>query len=77
MVSMNHKNFVKKLKKKLKIKIIAQKEPYFCKKLFKIVNNCNCKKSCKIKISGTLIRKLLNKKKKYLPTSCLKLSQIN
>ena len=62
--------FCKKIEKKLKIKIIAQKEPYFCKKLFKIVNNCNCKKSCKIKISGTLIRKLLNKKKE-IPTNLM------
>ena len=42
--------FCKKIEKKLKIKIIAQKEPYFCKKLFKIVNNCNCKKVVKLRL---------------------------
>tara|TARA_Y100000816_G_scaffold252211_1_gene203091 strand:+ start:4966 stop:6006 length:1041 start_codon:yes stop_codon:yes gene_type:complete len=57
-------NFTKKNQNNIGIKIIAQKEPYYCKKHFKITNNCKCKKSEKIFISGSKIRKLIIKKKK-------------
>lgn len=56
--------FCKKIEKKLKIKIIAEKEPYYCKKMSEVVNSCNCKNNCKIKISGTIIRQLIKKNKK-------------
>ena len=69
--------FCKKIEKKLKIKIIAEKEPYFCKKLLKIVNDCNCKKNCKTKISGTIIRSLIKKKKKIPVTLMSKLISKN
>tara|TARA_B100000214_G_C23968836_1_gene629073 strand:- start:292 stop:1347 length:1056 start_codon:yes stop_codon:yes gene_type:complete len=60
-------NFCKKNQKKLKIKIIAQKEPRYCYGCEKISNKCiskNCMKSKKEKISGTKVRKyiILNKK---------------
>ena len=61
-------NFCKKNEKKLGIKIIAQREPYFCLSCRKIVNkNCykkNCKNLKKKMISGTKIRNLLKKNKK-------------
>ena len=53
---------------KLRIKIIAQSEPYFCVNCKKIVNKKCLKKSCKnskkMMISGTKIRSLINKNKK-------------
>lgn len=55
--------FCLKIQKKLGIKIIAEKEPYFCSGCKKIVNkkcsNKICKKSKKKFISGTEIRKLI------------------
>ena len=62
--------FCKKIEQKLKIKIIAEKEPYFCKKLSKIVNYCKCKKNCKIKISGTTIRNKIKRNVK-IPTTLM------
>lgn len=68
-----YKNFYKKFasqkfcknhEKELGIKIIAKNEPYYCKSKKEVVNTCNCKKKCKIKISGTMIRQLILKKKK-------------
>jgi len=56
--------FAKKNEKKIGLKIISEKEPYYCKKHLKILNNCKCKKNNKILISGTKIRKLILKKKK-------------
>lgn len=50
--------------KKLKIKIIAKKEPYYCMFNKKVVDKCNCKNNCKIKISGSKIRSLIKKGKK-------------
>lgn len=61
-------NFCKKNEKKLGIKIIAEREPYFCLGCKKIVNKkCfkkNCKNSKKKMVSGTKIRNLLKKNKK-------------
>ncbi len=61
-------NFCKKIEKKLGIKIIAQREPYFCPSCRKITNKkClkkNCKNSKKKMVSGTKIRNLLKKNKK-------------
>ncbi len=56
--------FTKKNEKKIGLNIIAEKEPYYCKKHLKIINNCKCSKNNKILISGTKIRKLVLKKKK-------------
>lgn len=56
--------FCKKIEKKINIKIIAEREPYFCKNKSKILNSCSCNNNCKIKISGTLIRKLIKSGKK-------------
>ena len=62
------KIFAKKNEKKLGIKIIAQREPYFCLGCRKIVNKKCYKKTCKNSkkkmISGTKIRNLLKKNKK-------------
>ena len=61
-------NFCKKNEKKLGIKIITQREPYFCLSCRKITNKKCFKKSCKNSkkkmISGTIIRNLLKKNKK-------------
>lgn len=56
-------NFTKKNQKKIGIKIIAQKEPYYCKKHLKITNSCECSKSDKIFVSGSNIRNLIIQKK--------------
>jgi len=56
-------NFCKKNQKKLKIKIIAEKEPYYCSTANNIVNACKCKSKCKISISGTKIRQMIINKK--------------
>ena len=50
-------NFCKKNQKKLGIKIVGEKEFYYCSKNSAIVNECNCKNDCKISISGTKVRK--------------------
>lgn len=70
--------FCYKNQKKLKIKIVAGKEPYYCFCCKKIKNtkcfNKKCKKSQKKKISGTEIRNLLKKNKpipKYLMSSSI------
>ena len=60
-------NFCFKNQKKLKIKIIAGAEPFYCSNC-KIIKNIKClKKNCSkkniIKISGSLVRKLLKKNK--------------
>ena len=58
--------FCKSLQKKLKITIISEKEPFYCK-THKIVSNSCYKKSCednKVLVSGTKIRKYLHQKKK-------------
>tara|TARA_B100001741_G_scaffold236622_1_gene197579 strand:- start:420 stop:1457 length:1038 start_codon:yes stop_codon:yes gene_type:complete len=56
--------FCKKNEIRLGIKIIAKKEPYYCKSKKIVVNDCTCKTNCKIKISGSKIRRLILKKKK-------------
>ena len=56
--------FCKKYEKNLGIKIVAKNEPYYCDNKKKVVNICNCKKNCKIKISGSMVRKLILKNKK-------------
>ena len=58
-------NICKKYEKKMKISIIAFREPYICGSCKKIVNKkCNnCPKMAKKFISGTLIRRLIKKKK--------------
>jgi sulfate adenylyltransferase len=60
-------NFCFKNEKKLKIKIIAGAEPFYCLNCNTIKNkkclNKNCLKTNIIKISGSLIRKLLNENK--------------
>ncbi|MDA7795991.1 hypothetical protein N8953_03450 [Candidatus Pelagibacter sp.] len=60
-------NFCFKNEKKLKIKIIAGAEPFYCLNCNTIKNkkclNKNCLKANIIKISGSLIRKLLNENK--------------
>jgi sulfate adenylyltransferase len=60
-------NFCYKNEKKLKIKIIAGAEPFYCSYCNTIKNkkclNRNCLKTNIIKISGSLIRKLLNENK--------------
>ena len=60
-------NFCYKNEKKLKIKIIAGAEPFYCLNCNTIKNkkclNKNCLKANIIKISGSLIRKLLNENK--------------
>ncbi len=60
--------FCKKNENKLKIKIISEPEPFYCKGCNEIKNSqCNypkCKNIKKVKISGTKIRKLLIQKKK-------------
>ena len=65
---MQSQNFCKKNQKRLKIKIVAEKEPFYCNKC-KLIKNRKCQsKSCKkeniIKISGSHIRDLLKMKKK-------------
>lgn len=74
-------NFCKKYQKKLKIKIITEKEPYYCSVFNRIVNFCKCKKNCKINISGTEIRKMIINKKKipkiYMKKSISKYLNIN
>lgn len=73
--------FCHKYQKKLKIKIISGKEPIYCSNC-KIIKNTKCfKKRCseknKIKISGSIIRKLL-KKNKFIPSYLMdnKISQL-
>jgi sulfate adenylyltransferase len=60
-------NFCYKNEKKLKIKIIVGAEPFYCSNCNTVKNkNClnkNCLKKNIIKISGSLIRKLLNENK--------------
>tara|TARA_A100001234_G_C12638724_1_gene391060 strand:- start:786 stop:1823 length:1038 start_codon:yes stop_codon:yes gene_type:complete len=56
--------FCKKNENNLGIKIIAKNEPYYCKNKKKVIDNCKCKKNCKVKISGSMIRKLILKKSK-------------
>ncbi len=56
--------FCKKNEIKLGIKIIAKNEPYYCKFKKIIVNGCACKTNCKLKISGSMIRRLILKNKK-------------
>jgi len=60
-------NYCLKNQKKLGIKIIAQKEPYFCQGCKQIVNKkCSkkiCTKSLKISISGTKVRNYIKKNK--------------
>ena len=67
------KNFCYKNEKKLNIKIIAGAEPFYCSNCNTVKNkkclNKNCMKANIIKISGSIIRKLLNENKlipKYL-----------
>ena len=58
--------FCDTIKRKLKINIISEKEPFYCKK-HKIVSNHCLKKSCeynKVLVSGTKIRKYLSNKRK-------------
>lgn len=55
--------FCKFYEKELGIKIIAEKEPYYCNNLKKVVNMCDCKQHNTIKISGSMIRKLILKNK--------------
>jgi len=57
-------DFSKKNERKIGLKIISEKEPYYCKKHLRVLNNCKCKKNYKILISGTKIRELILKKKK-------------
>lgn len=56
-----------KNQKKLKIKIIAGKEPFYCKKCDRVKNticeDSNCKKKDIIKISGSKIRDMLKRNK--------------
>ena len=65
MVIISLKNFVIKIKKKLKIKIVPGKEPFYCSKCKEIKNiKCFDKKCLKKhikKISGSHIRNLLKK----------------
>jgi len=65
---MQSQNFCKRNEDKLKIKIIALKEPFYCNKCNIIKNtkclNRNCKKKNIIKVSGSNIRTLLKAKKK-------------
>ena len=56
--------FTKKNEKKIGLKIISEKEPYYCRKHLEILNNCRCSKNQKVLISGSKIRKLILKKKK-------------
>ena len=60
-------NFCYKNEKKLKIKIVVGAEPFYCSNCNKVKNkkclNKNCLKKNIIKISGSLIRKLLNENK--------------
>ena len=56
--------FTKKNQKKIGLSIVFEKEPYYCKKHSIILNNCRCKKSFKVLISGTKIRQLILKNKK-------------
>tara|TARA_A100001011_G_C14203641_1_gene796816 strand:- start:108 stop:1148 length:1041 start_codon:yes stop_codon:yes gene_type:complete len=56
--------FCKKNEKILGIKIINEKEPYYCKNEKKILNYCFCKKNCKVLISGSKIRNYLKNSKK-------------
>ena len=57
-------DFSKKNERKIGLKIVSEKEPYYCKKHLRVLNNCKCKKNYKILISGTKIRELILKKKK-------------
>ena len=56
--------FCKKYQKKLGINIIAKNEPYYCRNKKKIINDCDCNVNCKIRISGSMIRRLILKEKK-------------
>ena len=62
--NMNHKIIVKKISRKIGLRIVCKKEPYFCKKCKIITNNCKHKnsKKTKILISGSKIRYLIKKK---------------
>ena len=68
-------NFCKFFKKKIGIKIIAEREPYYCKKHQQVGNNFKKSSSKnKIFISGTKIRKYILKKKiipKYMMSSSI------
>lgn len=57
--------FCTKKQKKLNIKIVSEKEPFYCKKHQRITNKCINKKceANKILVSGTKIRQILLKKK--------------
>jgi len=55
--------FCKKNEKKIGIKIVSKKEPFYCRKKHKITNKCKFK-NCNIKISGSKIRNLLSQNKK-------------
>ncbi len=58
--------FCKKVEKKINIKIISEKEPFYCKIHKQITNRCKSKQ-CeinKILVSGSKIRQILLKKKK-------------
>ena len=57
-------DFSKKNERKIGLKIVSEKEPYYCKKHSLILNNCNCKNNLKILISGSKIRHLILKNKK-------------
>ena len=59
-----------KNEKKLGIKIVAMKEPYYCYKCKKITNNCNKSIHKKIQISGSKIRKLIIEERK-IPKSLM------
>ena len=65
---MQSQNFCKKNQKKLRIKIVAEREPFYCKKCKSIKNKkcfgTKCKKDDIIKINGSQIRNLLKMNKK-------------
>ena len=58
-------NFCKQIEKKIKIKILKFNEPFLCKKYNIILNDKKICKGAKFPISGTYIRNLLFKKKRY------------
>ena len=78
---MSLKEFVKNTKKKIGIRILSFREPFFCKHCSKFTNSSCCvyshKKENKIFVSGTEIRKkiLENKKisKKFLDENISKI----